>query len=301
MPFQLEEGASAATGARLTADVLPISNQYFQTLRIPVIRGRSFEDADSAAGAGAQNAVRATIVNETFARRFFGRGNPIGRSIWLGEPVPRRMEIVGVVGDTLQSSLTAPPPALVYLPFGRSPFWFTTFVARSTGSTEDVLDLMRRELARIAPGVPLMEMGALGGFVGNSFAVSGRRAQLLGAVSGVALVLSAVSLYGILAYLVVGRRHEIGVRLALGARPGQVMWLVFGRGLALVAIGSAIGLVLSLGVGRLLKTLLFGVDTLDVTTLVTVLATLAVTTALACWLPARRAASVDPMIVLRNE
>jgi putative ABC transport system permease protein len=303
MPYQLENSVPANPGARLTADVLPVSSDYFHTLRVPVLLGRAFTNIDSASAPALvnQNVVRTIVVNQTFARRFFGTEDPIGRYILVGEPTPRRMEVVGMVGDTLQSSLTAPAPALIYMPFGRSPFWFATLIARTKGNAESVLELMRREVATIAPGVPLIETGPLETFVDKSFAASARRAQLLSAISGAALLLAAVSLYGILAYMVAGRTHEIGVRLALGAEPRRVMWLVLRRGLVLVSIGSAIGLALSAVITRFLRNLLFGVHTLDASTLASVLVIVGLVTTLACWLPARRATRVDPMVVLRNE
>jgi putative ABC transport system permease protein len=164
---------------------------------------------------------------------------------------------------------------------------------------------LRREVSAIAPGVPVLAAGPMDTFVGRSFAASNCRALLLSMLSGLALLLAVllavVGIYGILACTAAGRTHEIGVRLALGAEPRRVMWLVLGQGFRLTLTGIAFGLALSLALTRLLANLLLNVSATDPTTLAGVVTLLVLVTLLACYIPARRATRVDPMVALRHE
>jgi len=295
LPFELENQTPAEVGARTLADVIPISPSYFGALQIPVLRGRVFASSDTG------DSPRVGIVNQTFARRFFGDENPIGKSILIGQPQRRRVEIVGLVGDTLQTSLTASPPALFYMPFRRFPFWMTTFVVRTRIDPEGVIGAFRKEVSAIAPGAPILDLGPLDGFVDRTVASSGRRALLLSTLSGLGLLLAAVGIYGILAYTVAGRTHEIGVRMALGANPRAILWLVLGQGLRLTLGGIALGLLISLAVTRLLANLLFQVSATDPITLTGAAILVLVITLVACCVPARRAIRVDPIVAFRYE
>src|SRR5258708_110139 len=158
-------------------------------MQIPAVHGRAFPASDT----GDSSAVG--LLNPAFVRPFFGDEHPRGKQVLMGQARLRPVEIVGIVGDTLQTSLTAPPPALFYMPFRRFPFWITTFVVRTRIDPEGLMTTLRREVSAIAPGVPVLAAGPLDTFVGRSFAASKRRALVLHMLSGLALLLAAVGRY----------------------------------------------------------------------------------------------------------
>jgi putative ABC transport system permease protein len=288
---------------------MTVSPGYFHTMRIPVRAGREFTAADLAPGA-------TVLVNEAFARAFWPGLDPIGRQVTLhkavqgrpdfGEPLPGT--VVGVVGDVHHFGLDTPAEPQVYVPFTRSVWGHMSLVVRTAVAPAGFLQTLSRAVRQVDPDIPMKLTGSTGSMsaVGTVDITSGLASRqfdawLLGSFAASALVLAAIGIYGLLAYSVAQRRREIGIRLALGASGGDVLHLVVGDGLRLTAAGIAVGVLAALAVTRLLAALLYGVGASDPTTFVGVVVLLALVSLVASYLPARRAAKLDPMVALRSE
>jgi len=288
---------------------MTVSPGYFRTMRIPLRAGREFTEADLAPGA-------AVIVNEAFTRAFWSGLDPIGRQVTLhkavqgrpdfGEPLPGT--VVGVVGDVHHFGLDLPAEAQVYVPFTRNVWGHMSLVVRTAVPPGGFLQTLSRAVRQVDPDIPMTLTGSTGsmsavGTVDIAGGLASRRFDvwLLGSFAAAALLLAAIGIYGLLAYAVGQRRRELGIRLALGASRGDVMSQVVGDGIRLAAAGIVVGVLIALAVTRLLTALLYGVGASDPMTFVGVVALLAVVSLVASYLPARRAARVDPMVALRYE
>jgi len=288
---------------------MTVSPDYFRTMRIPIRVGRDFTDADLAAGT-------AVLVNEAFARAFLAGQDAIGRQLTLhkavqgrpdfGEPLPS--VVVGVAGDVHHFGLDLPAEPQVYVPFTRNVWGHMTLVVRAATAPAALVAPLRRTVREVDPGIPITMTGSSGsmsvvGTLGIEGGLASRRFDtwLLGSFAASALLLAAIGIYGLLAYAVGQRRRELGIRLALGASRGDVMSHVVGDGIRLATAGIGLGVLIALAVTRLLAALLYGVGTSDPATFVSVVALLAVVSLIASYLPARRAARVDPMVALRSE
>jgi len=285
---------------RWSIDYRSITPGFFRTLGTPVIDGRDFTAADAA---GAPPVV---IVNESFARRHFPDQAPLGRTVSIEG---QSRQIVGVVRD-VRSFVGEQPPATVFIPSAQTPAaltrlfgsWFATHVmVRTSGDPAAVQASLPRVIRETDPLVPVGRVRAMEEVLLGSLAFQRFVMALLTAFAGLAIVLASVGLYGVIAYLVAQRTHEIGVRMALGARSRDVLRMVLGHGLRLVAIGVVLGIAGALALTRFLAGQLYGVRPTDPFTFTAVTALLALVALAATWLPARRAARVDPMIALRNE
>jgi len=280
-----------------------VTEAYFAALRLEFKAGAPFGEADVAF------ARRVAVVNETFVRRYLPHARPLGCRVRLAElgkgrqPLPDAwFEIVGVVGDVTNRGLQAPTEPEVWIPSTVTGALERVLIVRTSQDPAMLTGAVRREVAALDSGVPLLFAGRLEDFVSQQLYAGPRFGFLLMTAFGcVGLVLMTVGVYSVLAYATTRKTHEIGLRMALGAKRGDVLGMVVKAGLRLVAAGIAIGIVASLALGRLLGSQLSGVTAHDPPTLAATTALLTLTAAVACWIPARRAARVDPMVALRHE
>jgi predicted permease len=248
------------------------------------------------------------IVNRTLAKMFWGGRDPIGQRIWIGKPMgpdnaePAPRQIVGIVDDVREGSLAEPPDPTIYTPYAQSRSANGGyFVLRTRRAPLLSVPDARAAIRAIDPDLPLAEVRAMEDVVSASAAGWRSRAILLGGFGALALAIAIIGVYGVIAYSVAQRTQEIGVRLALGARHRDVLGLVLWQGMRTSLAGIAIGLTASYGVTRLMTNLLYGVTATDPLTFVGVATLLALVALIACYIPARRAMQVDPLVALRCE
>ena len=289
------EGRPADPGHKLSATYFAVSPDYFATMGIRLLKGRTFTDRDT------ETAPNVIIVSETFARKHFPAEDPLGHRIALGYNSTGPREIVGVVGDVKQERLSEASLAEMYTPFPQTPWPFLSFVVRSAADPAGVMQSMRTLMARLDPDQAMGEMKPIAEYLRSSTAAPRFTASLVGGFALSALLLAGFGLFSVMAYSVAQRRREIGIRMALGARPGDVRGLVVGQALRMGASGLAIGLAGAAAASRVLGSLLFGVGPHDPATFAGVSATLVGVLLVAAYLPARRATRVDPITALRTE
>lgn len=273
------------------------SADYFRVMEIPLLQGRHFSAQDNA------QALGVIIINQTLAQRLFPGQSAVGQRLVSPGRVTETYEIVGVVGDERINGLAAPIKPVVYRPFLQTPDRAGVLLVRTTGDPLQMADALRRECLAVEPGLIIFFTRSLENLAANLPATFIRRypALLLGVFAGLALLLAAIGIYGVMSYAVTQRTHEIGIRVALGAQRRDVLRLVVGQGLTLALAGVGLGLLGAFALTRLLDSLLFGVSATDPLTFGVLAALLLAVAALACYFPARRAAGVDPLIALRYE
>jgi len=283
--------ASPLTSVRL------VSPGYFRTLGVPLRRGRDFSDHDDAKSPGV------VVVDDAAARRLWPGEDPIGKRITFSDSSADAtwLSVVGVVGDIKDTALDREPMIHVYRPYAQRAVLGMFVALRTASSPAAILPSVRRELRLLDPEQPLYAVQTMQGYVEDSLAQPRLRFILIGLFASVALLLSALGVYAVISYAVGQRIQEIGIRMALGARKSDVVRLVIGQGLPLVLLGAGIGLLAALGLTRVLGSLLYGVTAHDPGTFATVSALLVLVALAACYLPARRAAGVDPLAALRME
>jgi len=288
------EGYTPREGERMGTDVTTVSPDYFKTLSIPLVAGRDFNDGDRVGSPGV------AIINEKMAKYFFGAANPLGKKIGL-EKVPD-ITIVGVVKDAQYVTLREDLRRHFYLPATQEKALSgLTLHVKTDNDPRGVAELLRAELKSIDPHLPLYDIKTLSTEIDESL-IQERLVTWLSSAFGVlATLLTALGLYGVLTFSVARRTREIGIRVALGAQRRDVFRLIMTRGVLLVGVGVLVGVGASLAFSKLLESLLFGVTPNSVTTLVIVSVGLVAIALLACWLPARRATKVDPLVALRYE
>jgi predicted permease len=288
--------ANAAAPNALVRTVLP---GYFDAMRIPVLQGRPIEAADRTAS------LPVVVISRNAAQEFWPGENPIGKQIRLGisvgMPEPDARTVIGVVEDIRSGSLAEVAPVEIYIPHAQAAASSMTFVVRTRSAGTTLLPALRETLRELDPTLPMRSVGTIADDVERHLAGPGFYSTLLGAFAGIALVLSAVGLYGLVAYQVARRRREIGIRLAIGARADALVGMIAAMGLRPAAIGLAVGLLATIAASRALDSLLYGISPLDPLTWLAVMLFLALVTAGATILPARRAARVAPTEVLRGE
>ena len=296
--FAVEGRPAPAPGEAPEANTRDVSPNYFSVMGIPLIRGRFFTDQDRS------GSPLVLIVNKNLADKVFPGQDAIGhRFIFIFDSHPTAAEIVGVVGDEKLGSLDQRTTPVLYSSSFQTNDTELTLVVRANGDPANVTAAVRAEVASLDPNVLVNSAITLKTIIEDSPSVFMRRfpALLVGAFAGLAVLLSAIGIYGVLSYLVTQRTREIGVRMALGAQRSSILRLLLSEGMRLAALGIAIGLVAAAGATRLLATLLFGVLPTDPYVLLTVTGLIAVVTLAACSIPARRAMKVDPMVALRYE
>jgi putative ABC transport system permease protein len=294
--FYIEGRPSDNPADRASANIGSVSGGYFAAMGVPLIAGRTFRDSD------VRDAPDVAIVNATLARKYWPGENVVGRRLRFdNSPEHPWRTIVGVAGDVRQLALQEAAPPILYIPYAQFPLPFTDVALRSTAPQSTIASLVRARLREIDPDLPAGDVTTLDAVLGQAVAQPRFRAALIGAFAALALVLAAVGLFGLISYSVTQRTREIGIRVALGARPGQVLRALMREGLLIAAIGTAIGLGGALAAGRLLASFLFGVQATDAITLAAVAVILLAVAALATYVPARRALRVDPIAALRAE
>jgi predicted permease len=278
-----------------------VSEDYFKTLNIRLQAGRTFEPSDRN-----ENAQRVVVINQNMAKRFW-KDNPIGRRVAPGRPgEPVFFTIIGIVEDTKNIGVDKPAGTELYFLEQQANALFNgvgnrSFVVRATGDPTQLAGAVRAAVRELDPSLPLYGVDPLSDVVADSLVRPRFLSLLLGAFSVIALMLAAVGIYGVMSYAVSQRTQEIGVRMALGARSSDVMKMVLGQGSKLAVAGIGIGLAGAFALTRVMSTLLFEVSVTDPVTFAAVVALLVIVALLACWVPARRATKVDPLIALRNE
>jgi predicted permease len=289
------EGRPVQPGQESPAALKVVTPRFFETMQIPLRLGRDFRPEDRA------GAPLVAIINESFARQFFPGENPLGKQVGIG-PTPDR-EIVGVIADTKYRDLRATIPNTLYLPADQDehPSFARTLHVRTPLSAEEMSAALREQVRALDKDLPIARIVAFSAIVDAQLVRERLIAVLSGFFGVIALLLASIGLYGVVAYTVQRRTREIGIRMALGARRGAVIRMVMRHSLALIGAGLAIGLPLSLWLSKLTTSLLFGVTPGDPLTIGSAILVLIAVAALAGYLPARRAARVDPMTALRHE
>jgi putative ABC transport system permease protein len=279
--------------------VLMVNDSLFQTLGVPLLRGRTFDERDEPGGAPA------VIVNETLAAKYFAGVDPIGKRFKIGGPErpigPNNpwMTVVGVAGDVKYSGLDAAPEPAYYLPYRQNPWRRQFVVVRTVTDPATVASAVRGIVDSLDRNVPVGRMRTMGQLMQESVAPPKFRTVLVTLFAMVGLLLAAIGIYGVMAYAVAERTHELGVRIALGADRTDVVRLVLGEAIVLAAIGVAAGLAGAFATTRLMQGLLFGVTATDAATFAAISALLVATALAASYVPTRRATRVDPMVALR--
>jgi len=283
-------------GQAPTTDVRIAHPNYFRTMRIPLLAGRTFDEHDLR-----MDAPMRFIVNDTLAEKTFPGRSALGQKLVvnMGDDTPG--EIVGVVATIKSNSLEETARPMVYYPHSKLGFGFTAFVVRSQLPTSQIVPSLIRVIREKDPELPVSEVKPLEAWLAQSVARPRLQMILLGSMAGLAILLAAVGIYGVMSFLVSLRTQEIGVRMALGATRSQVFQLILARGGMMVLIGMTIGLAAAFGVTRVMETLLFQIETTDPATYALVAALLAAVAMIACLIPARHASTVDPLVALRNE
>ncbi len=273
-----------------------ISPNYFRTMSIPLRAGREFTETDK------RDAPPVVIINERMARRYFADAAPVGRRMtikMLEEPVEH--EIVGVAADAKQMKLADETRIEMYVPYLQRPWLTTDLVIRAKGDATSLIVPVQRAVREVDRDLPAANIRTMEQLFAESVAQPRFYTALLGLFAAIALLLAVIGIFGVISYAVTQRTHEIGVRIALGARKRDVLRLVVGQGMTLVGLGILLGLGTAFAVTRFLLSLLYGVSAGDPFVFAGVSALLAAVALVACYIPARRAMKVDPVIALRYE
>jgi putative ABC transport system permease protein len=294
--FTVEGRPAPLPGRELYTHVRVVDPGYFGAMGIPLLRGRNFTDLE------ASEPKQVVLVSESLARRYFPSENPLGKRIsvvMFEEPV--WTEIVGIVGDVRYDSLTDEAEPTTYFPLPELTYSSMTFVIRTTGNPGEMAPAVRRVVREIDPDQPLSAVRTMDQVMAATVGRARFNTLLLGLFAGLATLLAAVGIFGVMSYSVALRTREIGLRMSLGARPGQVLMLILKQGLVLTLIGVGLGLAGALALTRLLSGLLYGVGSTDPATFTAIALLLTLVSMIACYIPARRATRVDPLVALRYE
>lgn len=303
-PFTVEGQGYYRNRQLQLAEEMAVSPNYFRSLGIPLVKGRFFSPSDKVDN---EKDPMIVIINETMAKQFFGNKDPIGRRIQTGDPDPRAPweTIVGVVGDVKYSGLDSVTGPTLYVPYNENGWvmWSREMylVIQTSGNARDIVPAIRTQLATMDSTIPLAQIRAMDQLLDESLVQQRFRTWLVSEFAAIALLLAAMGIYALISYSVSQRTREIGVRIALGAQRRNVLGMVIREGLQLLAFGLLLGLVGALLVTRIIGSLLYSTSPTDVLSFVAPLLMLLAVALLACYIPARRAAKIDPMVALRYE
>ena len=284
------------TDEHISADYALVSSGFLQTMKIPLLRGREFNSADSA------TSEKVCLVSQAFARHYFPGQDALGQNLIFGftyRDLPRR--IVGIVADVKFNELSEEPDPEMYVPYQQDPLQAINIVVRVPSSAMAISTAIRQQLSALDSSLAIDDIEPMDSILHDAVNPERFRTLLLSLFGLIAVLLASVGIYGVLAYDVSRRTRELAIRMALGADPGSVMKMILARGLQLALIGLGIGVLAALAVTRLMSSLLFAVSAADPLTYTSVAILLLLVAALACYLPARRAMHVDPMVALRDE
>ena len=273
-----------------------VNHDYFETANIPLLRGRVFNKQES------DDKQAVVVINESMAKQIWAGEDPIGKRVGDGEPAT----VIGVVGDVKNRGLLGQTNAEMYAPFTQKGFWpdmrwNMRLLVRSTVDEATIASAVRREVQAVDPAQPLYSVQSMNLVIENTVRDKSMNTTLLTVFAGLSLLLALIGVYGVMSYTVAQHTREIGIRMALGAQPGAILKLIVGRGLFLVGIGVAVGVVASFGLTRFIENMLFGVKPTDPLTFAAIVVLLGVVALLACLIPAQRAMRVDPIVVLRHQ
>jgi putative ABC transport system permease protein len=295
--YIVEEATVPEPGKEPATDYRVVTDRYFAALEIPIVDGRSFDSRDR------RSTQRVAIVNRTLARRAFGTASPIGRRLRVGRAASRApwLTIVGIAGDVRHSEITGRTDAELYVPVSQTPTEMMMLAARTAGNPEDLAEGIQRAIASIDPLQPVYHVKPMRRLVDEALLPQASAMSMMTIFAILAFLLATIGIYGVISYIVSQQTREFGVRLALGASPGDLMRLVLRKGLTLIAAGTAIGAAGAIGVSQLLSGILYGVTPTDWPTYAAVALGLLTVGAVACYIPARRATRLDPATVLRAD
>jgi putative ABC transport system permease protein len=292
MPYTVEGRPPVSIDQAFDDDFRGVNRQYFESLRIPLLRGRNFTEQEVSQGA------KVIIISDLLARQTFPNEDPIGKRLVMSFG-NQAFEIIGIVGDIRHRALESEPRPAMYMPtYQRGSM---NVVIRTKGDPATLAAAARKEVQGIDPDQPVAEVKTMDQWLATAVAAPRYRTSLIALFALVALILACTGIYGVMSYSVTQRTHEIGVRMALGARRFDVLKLVVRQGMALVVAGVLIGVAAAVGLTRVMSSMLFEVTAKDPFTFVTVALVLTVVAFIACYLPARRATKVDPLVALRYE
>jgi putative ABC transport system permease protein len=270
---------------------------YFKTMGIPILRGRDFTDADS------ENTKYVAIINETVAQRFWPNQNPIGRHFYRNGKLHQSIEVIGVAKDSYTNLFSSTMQPFFYLPLSQDYVSLVTLQVRTTQAPETMIAPLQKQIEALAPGLPVFNVQTMtdGLYTLAGFLIFQIGAGLTAALGLLGLLLAVVGVYGVVSYVTAQRTHEIGIRTALGAQRVDVLKMVLGQGLVIVGLGIGIGVLAAAAAGRVVRNFLVGVSPTDPLTYGVVSFVLVLIASFACWIPARRATRVDPLVALRYE
>jgi putative ABC transport system permease protein len=294
--FSIEGRPEPPPGEKPGTNVRVADDGYFGTMGIPLLRGRNFTDVEEA------EARHVILVSESFARKYFPGEDPLGKRVTIpmsANPAPT--EIVGVVGDVRYDNLTDEAQPTAYFPHPELTYEFMTLVIRTSGDPAEMAPAVRREISALDPDQPVSDVRTMNQVMADTVGRARFNTLLLGLFAGLATLLAAIGIFGVMNYSVTLRMREIGLRMALGAQPARVLMLVLRQGLLLTLVGIGTGLAGALALTRLMSGLLYGVGASDPATFAAIVPLLAVVSLVACYVPARRATRIDPLIALRYE
>jgi putative ABC transport system permease protein len=271
---------------------------YFAAVGTPLLRGRDFLESDTV------DSVPVVIINDAMAKKFWPEEDPVGKQVGLGSTKFPLMTIVGIAADVKHLSLRESPGPEMYVPYTQKPYpsmLIMHVVLRSAADAESLTGSVREAVAKLDPDLPIAKVTTLKTIMDNSLAQPRFSMLLMASFGGIALLLACIGMYGIISYSVAQRTREIGIRLAVGAQPRQVLTMILGHGARLAGLGIVIGLLAALSATHVMESFLYGVQSTDPITFVGMTLLFIVVALLACYLPARRATRVDPLIALRYE